>query len=244
MSNPKKMKRLKNKIFPLAAFAISFGFLEAIVVVYLRELYYPSGFSFPMKLIPHKIYFVEIVREVTTIIMLISAGSLAGKTRIQKFAYFLIAFALWDIFYYVALKLFLDWPQSLLTWDILFLIPIPWLGPVLAPVICSLGMIVFGLLILNFEENKINVKLNGREFGLTLTGIILILITFLWDYAYLILHNGFLSDFSGLMKNEKFLEISSQYVPHFYNWYLFSVGVVLISASMWSLYFRLLRKLS
>ncbi len=80
------MSRLKNKLIPLAAFAVAFGFLEAIVVVYLRGLYYPGGFSFPVKLIPHKIYFVEIIREITTIIMLIFAGVLAGRTRIQKFS--------------------------------------------------------------------------------------------------------------------------------------------------------------
>ncbi len=233
------MSRLKNKLIPLTAFAVAFGFLEAIVVVYLRELYYPGGFAFPMKLIPHKIYFVEIIREITTIIMLVSAGVLAGRTRIQKFSYFLIAFALWDIFYYVALKLFLDWPESFLTWDILFLIPVPWLGPVLAPVICSVGMILFALLILYFEEKGINVKLNGRELSLTLAGIFLILATFLWDYASLIIANGFLSGFFSLMNNKKFLDITSHYVPSFYNWYLFAVGVLLISVAMWGIFFRL-----
>jgi len=232
---------LPDKIVPLSAFAIAFGFLEAIVVVYLRELYYPGGFSFPMKLIPHKIYIVEIIREFTTIIMLVSAGMLAGKTRMQKFAYFLIAFAVWDIFYYVALKLFLDWPQSLLTWDILFLIPVPWLGPVLSPVLCSTGMIFYALIILYFEENGIKVKLNFRELVLTVTGIILILATYVWDYASMIIRGGFIRNFTGLMNDEKFLKLSSEYVPVFYNWYLFVAGVLLILPAMWSLYFRMKR---
>ncbi len=232
---------MPDKIVPLSAFAIAFGFLEAIVVVYLRELYYPGGFSFPMKLIPHKIYIVEIIREFTTIIMLVSAGMLAGKTRMQKFAYFLIAFAVWDIFYYVALKLFLDWPQSLLTWDILFLIPVPWLGPVLSPVLCSTGMIFYALIILYFEENGIKVKLNFRELVLTVTGIILILATYVWDYASMIIRGGFIRNFTGLMNDEKFLKLSSEYVPVFYNWYLFVAGVLLILPAMWSLYFRMKR---
>ncbi len=232
---------MPDKIVPLSAFAIAFGFLEAIVVVYLRELYYPGGFSFPMKLIPHKIYIVEIIREFTTIIMLVSAGMLAGKTRMQKFAYFLIAFAVWDIFYYVALKLFLDWPQSLLTWDILFLIPVPWLGPVLSPVLCSTGMIFYALIILYFEENGIKVKLNFRELVLTVTGIILILATYVLDYASMIIIGGFIRNFTGLMNDEKFLKLSSEYVPVFYNWYLFVAGVLLILPAMWSLYFRMKR---
>ncbi len=233
--------KLPVKFIPVSAFAIAFGFLEAIVVVYLRELYYPGGFSFPMKLIPHKIYFIEITREVTTIIMLTSAGILAGKTRMQKFAYFLIAFALWDIFYYIALKLFLDWPASFLTWDILFLIPLPWLGPVLSPVLCSLGMLIYAYLILHFEENGIRVKLNSRELILTITGIFLILATYLWDYVSLIFGHGFAGNFFGLMNDKRFLELTSQYIPEFYNWYLFSVGALLILISMWSLYFRLKR---
>ena len=36
-----------NNYFPLIIFAVSMGFLEAIVVVYIRELYYPDGFRFP-----------------------------------------------------------------------------------------------------------------------------------------------------------------------------------------------------
>lgn len=233
--------KLPVRLLPVSVFAIAFGFLEAVVVVYLRELYYPGGFSFPMKLIPHKIYFIEITREVTTIIMLASVGILAGKTRMQKFAYFLIAFALWDIFYYVALKLFLDWPESLLTWDILFLIPIPWLGPVLAPILCSTGMIIYASIILYFEEYGISVKHNARELLLTVTGIVLILATYIWDYASLMIGHGFIRNFFGLMNDRKFLELTSEYVPVFYNWYLFVVGVLLILASMWSLYFRLKR---
>lgn len=229
---------MPDKIVPLSAFAIAFGFLEAIVVVYLRELYYPGGFSFPMKLIPHKIYIVEIIREFTTIIMLVSAGMLAGKTRMQKFAYFLIAFAVWDIFYYVALKLFLDWPQSLLTWDILFLIPIPWLAPVLAPILCSIGILGYAFLILNLEWKGIGVKLNGREMILTVTGIIVILFTFMYDYLSLIIGGGYADNFSGLMNDEGFLKLTSEYVPDFYNWYLFGAGALLILSAMWSLYFR------
>ncbi|MBK6833902.1 MAG: hypothetical protein IPG89_06345 [Bacteroidetes bacterium] len=65
--------------------------------------------------------------------MLVGAGIIAGKTRLTRFAYFIIAFAIWDIFYYVFLYVLLQWPESLFTWDILFLVPVPWTGPVIAP---------------------------------------------------------------------------------------------------------------
>ena len=72
------------------------GFLETSVVVYLRELYYPKGFTFPLVIIPNKIAVVEFWREIATIVMLVGAGIIAGKTRLSRFAYFIIAFAIWD----------------------------------------------------------------------------------------------------------------------------------------------------
>ncbi len=80
--------------------------------------------------------------------MLASVGIAAERNNIQRFTYFIISFAVWDIFYYVFLKLFLNWPESLLTWNILFLIPVTWVGPVIAPVILSALMIVLGLMLL------------------------------------------------------------------------------------------------
>lgn len=133
---------ITRKLWIVLFFAIAMGFLEAIVVVYVRELYYPEGFRFPLKLIPPRIFSIELVRELTTLIMLAGIGLLAGKTKSGKFAWFLVNFGIWDITYYLALKIFLDWPESLHTWDILFLIPVTWIGPVLAPVICSVTMIL------------------------------------------------------------------------------------------------------
>ena len=122
----------------LGIFSVAMAFLEAIVVVYLRQLYYPQGFDFPLSPLAPKTIAMEWLREIATIIMLVAVGAIAGKNPLQKFASFLYSFAVWDIFYYVGLKLILDWPSSLLTWDILFLFPVRWIGPVLAPVICSL----------------------------------------------------------------------------------------------------------
>lgn len=90
----------KKTLIWISLFAIAMGFLETSVVVYLRELYYPRGFKFPLVIIPNKIAVVEFWREIATIVMLVGAGIIAGKTRLSRFAYFIIAFAIWDIFYY------------------------------------------------------------------------------------------------------------------------------------------------
>ncbi len=92
----------------LGTFSIAMGALEAIVVVYLREIYYPQGFEFPLILLSPKIFFVECLRELSTIVMLIMVGVIAGKNSLQRFSYFLFAFAVWDIFYYVWLKVLLN----------------------------------------------------------------------------------------------------------------------------------------
>ena len=110
-------------IFWVSVFGIAFGLVESAVVVYIREMYYPEGFNFPLKAISSRVITTELWREAATILMLIAIGVLAGKNAVQRFAYFLISFAVWDIFYYVFLKLFISWPESFLTWDILFLIP-------------------------------------------------------------------------------------------------------------------------
>jgi hypothetical protein len=155
----------KKTLLWISLFAIAMGFLETSVVVYLRELYYPEGFTFPLVIIPNKIAVVEFWREIATIIMLVGAGIIAGKTRLTRFAYFIIAFAIWDIFYYVFLYVLLQWPESLFTWDILFLVPVPWTGPVIAPCLVSLGMILFGLIIIYFTERQIKIHIKKNKLG-------------------------------------------------------------------------------
>ena len=152
-----------------AIFSISTGFVEAAVVVYLRRIYYPEGFSFPLKPLIDNLIGVEVLREAATIFMLLSAAALAGKKIWERFAYFLFCFGVWDIFYYVWLKVLLDWPSTIFDWDILFLMPMPWIGPVIAPVTISMLMILFGLFtIYSFYK--------GYDFGPTLISRILTLI--------------------------------------------------------------------
>jgi hypothetical protein len=114
------------------------GYMESSVVVYLRAIMYPDGFGFPLAPFDSHLAVTEIFREVATIIMLLGAGIIAGKTFPERFAWFIYCFAIWDIFYYVFLKALLGWPESFMTWDILFLIPATWVGPVISPIIVSL----------------------------------------------------------------------------------------------------------
>jgi hypothetical protein len=133
-----------HRILLVSLFAIAFAFVESTIVVYLRALYYPEGLTFPLTMINPKHLVVELMREMATIIMLIAVGVIAGGKRWEKFGYALVAFGLWDIFYYVWLKVTLNWPRTLMDWDVLFLIPVPWLGPVIAPVVLALFFVVSG----------------------------------------------------------------------------------------------------
>ncbi|MEW5798198.1 MAG: hypothetical protein AB1728_04240 [Bacteroidota bacterium] len=147
-------KKNKNRFLVLFAFAAAFAFVESSVVVYLRALYYPDGFYFPLKVIQPDHLFVELAREAATIIMLVAAGMIAGEHRWERFSYFIFVFGVWDIFYYVWLKVILDWPRSLFDWDILFLIPMPWIGPVIVPVLISFFFIAASILIVMKERGS------------------------------------------------------------------------------------------
>jgi len=124
-------------ILNATAYAVAMAYLESAIVVYLRRLYYPQSFNFPLVLIDIPTLLIEVGREAATIVMLATVSMAAGRTRVGKLAYFLYLFGTWDIFYYVWLKVFLDWPASLVTWDVLFLIPVPWVAQVWYPLLVS-----------------------------------------------------------------------------------------------------------
>ena len=132
----------------LALFGVAFGYLEAAVVVYLRELYYPDGFAFPLALPMTRVLNVELGRELATLIMLGSIAHLSGHGFWQRFGVFCFLFGVWDIVYYVVLWGVLDWPESLFTWDILFLLPLVWAGPVITAVLVALSLILAGVMLL------------------------------------------------------------------------------------------------
>ena len=218
--------------YALGIFAIAMGALEAIVVVYLRQVYYPEGFDFPLTFLSSQMLAIEWIREVATIVMLVCIGIIAGRNWLQRLACFLYCFAIWDIFYYIWLKLLIDWPASFLTWDILFLIPVPWIGPVLAPVISSLTMILMAGIIINAQHRSETFSIRSLEWSLIFLGALIILGTFIWDYARLIIRDGFLSRFWTLADDQQFQKIIADFQPTHYSWVGFIIGELCILGAL------------
>lgn len=236
----KEIKKESIKKFILIGiFAIAMAFVETTVVLYLRKLYYAGGFSFPLTSnIPTSVVVIEWVREACTLIMLLAIAFISAKKVYQKFAYFIFAFAIWDIFYYIWLKVLLDWPASLLTWDVLFLIPLPWASPVIAPIIVSFTMIFLSLTIV-FSHIK---KIKFNEWFLMASGAVLVFGSFVWNYSILILKNSFyikiskLSSISDLSKvitvSPELPKIIYEHIPVTFNWVMFFLGELLAVAAI------------
>lgn len=171
--------QMSKRLTIVVIFSIGLAFIEAVVVVYLRAIFYPQGFVFPLvgfMTDNHWLKFlrIETYREVATLVVLFSSSWLFGKNFRTRLAYFLTIFAIWDIFYYLWLKVLLDWPSSIMEWDVLFLIPVPWVAPVLAPVILSVTMLMGAMLIL-YRESRGQALQTSRvaKYGFTLVGLIL-----------------------------------------------------------------------
>ena len=152
--------------------------VEAAVVIYLRQLLHVEGSNITLSGIPRGIFTVEIVREFTTLVMLISVGVLAGSRPMGRFGSFIIAFGVWDIFYYFFLSIFHGWPRSFLDWDLLFLIPVPWMAPVLAPVLVSCGLIFSGYWLLIREQQKKRIVVSLSDWIIEAVATVLILYSF------------------------------------------------------------------
>jgi hypothetical protein len=175
------MNGITKKILWLMVFGVAMGYLEAAVVVYLRAIYYPEGFSFPLKAMNDYKIIVELFREISTILMLLAVAVLAGRKAWERFAHFIIIFGVWDIIYYIGLKATLDWPSSILDWDILFLIPLPWIGPVIAPVLISILFIISGVCISWLINRGYEFRTTKLSHILVLIGVALILYSFMHD---------------------------------------------------------------
>jgi hypothetical protein len=137
------------------AFAAAFGFLEAVVVVYLRAAVgllpgYQGTLSDVIRMsgqyyvqsqaitqFPKSLLTLEVLREAATMIMLFTVALLGSANSRARAAVFLWTFAIWDIVYYAALWATVRWPLSLKDPDVLFLIPSPWLSPVWFPLLVN-----------------------------------------------------------------------------------------------------------
>jgi hypothetical protein len=200
-------------------------------VVYLRELYFPGGFRFPLRFIPEQTLRMEILRELVTIVMLASLAAIAARQFVRRFAVFLFTFGVWDLFYYVFLKVLLDWPLSFFTWDVLFLIPLAWLAPVLAPLICALTMIGLAVLLIALDRRYSRVRIGRTAWLLMTGGAGIIFFAFIRDYATIVIKGGFVADLAGPAGNTAFQTAVASFVPAHFEWLLFSVGEALILLS-------------
>lgn len=204
-------KDLTRTIVWVTLFSIAMGFLEAAVVIYLRELYYPGGFVFPLTLMSNTNAVVELGREVATIIMLLGIGMLAGRNANQRLAYFVMSFAIWDIFYYVFLWLVLDWPQSIMEWDILFLVPVLWVGPVITPLIITITMLLLSTVLL-----KSDVRLSKMEWTLLVIGSLVVILSWTLEFQQ------YSSSVGDPMK------AVLTYVPQKFPWIIFILGEIIL----------------
>ena len=223
----------------ITVFAISMGIFEGAVVVYLREIYYPAGFDFPLTPIDNHIAITELFRELASLFMLLSVGILAGKNLSQRFAWFIYSFAVWDIVYYILLWLILGWPESLMTWDILFLLPVTWTGPVITPVIISLLMIVLALLIYYFNKKSGNkTVITKKEWIYLATGAFVIFVSFIWDYCKFLLSNISSLELKNKSFSDKLFDLSVQYIPYKFPWVIFLAGISVLLFSFYLFYRR------
>lgn len=211
----------------LTLFSIAMGFLETAVVVYMRKLYYPDGFKFPLVPISPDIAATEFSREAATLIMLLGVGILAGKNAPQRFVFFLYAFAIWDIFYYVFLYVILGWPSSLFTWDILFIIPVPWIGPVICPCLVSLTMIALTISTIHWQLKGKSGKLSKFEKLIFVGGCFVVIVSFVWDYLMFAANHSGKSSFS-LSHNKELFSEGAGYVPQEFSWLMFWCGEIML----------------
>ena len=209
--------RARTRWLLVVVFAIGMAWVEAATVYYLRVMVdrldpYQAN-PLPMSGILEQ---VELAREAATLVMLLTIGMLAGRTARTRLGYTAIAFGVWDVSYYVFLKVICDWPKSLFDWDVLFLLPLPWWGPVLAPVCIALLMIVWGTLV-----SQRAVRGPARSVASTLCwrlnwiGIGLALCVFMADSLRTV-HEG--------------MEATRTVLPTAFNWSVFVVALALMAA--------------
>lgn len=205
------------RLWALGAFAVAMAYLESAVVVHLRTIFYPGGFRFPLVEVDSATALIELGREAATLVMLAAVARISGRCGWGRFACFAFLFGFWDIWYYVWLKVFVSWPASLFTWDVLFLIPIPWVGPVLAPVLVSVLLVVGSIRAMVLIDRGARILVDRWDWACASTGALVVLYTFLAQAADLLADRGL----AGL----------GDWVPTDYDWAAFGLGLGLMAAA-------------
>ncbi len=212
------MRDFLRRLGIILAYAIAMAWVESAVVVYLRVL---VGRVDPYQVDPLPLSvglgWIEMGREAATLVMLWAVGWLAGRTWRGRAGYSLIAFGTWDIFYYIFLVPMSGWPGSLLDWDVLFLLPLPWWGPVLAPVLISFLLIVGGVLAALGEQAREPAWPHSWAWIANVAGVGLALYTFM-EAAIQALPDG--------------AEAVRQALPAAFDWPLFGLALALLAVPL------------
>jgi hypothetical protein len=195
----------------VAGFAVAMAYLESAVVVYLQRA---LGIT-PDQLFPlggpdmvGDLAAIEAGREGATMVMLATVGILAGRRWLDRLAWVAVAFGIWDIGYYFWLWVFLGWPHGPGTWDVLFLIPVPWTGPVWAPIAVSAALIGFGLAAVRIGQDGAPLRVRRLDLALGLVGGVVVVVSFTMDAG----------------------RIKSGGLPGWYPWPVFWAGMALAAA--------------
>jgi len=223
----------------MTVFFAAMAYLESAVVVYLRALYYPKGFDFPLVPMDVSIVDTEVFRELATLIMLLAPAALVTRSALERFAWFCFGFGIWDLFYYIWLKVLLDWPSSLASRDLLFLIPLPWVGPVWAPCVVSVGLILLAVTILYGRSKNAAGSVDLPTWGLWITGAVLIVVSFTLDPILSLLGaNGPLDGMSITEARADAVTNGREYIPEEFPWAWFVLGAAIAFLGMVRHFFK------
>jgi len=215
------IRQIEGPLRPLAAisvYSVAMAYLESSVVIYLRRIAFGNPAQvFPLRYAEPGLGGIELIREVATIIMLLAVGYLAGKNLLQKGAYFIYSFAIWDLFYYLFLAMLVGWPTSLFDFDVLFLIPVVWISPVLCPILISLLLVSASLVVIFIADRSAHLRVGSFNLIAFVFGALVDFYSFTEQIFRILLTQGS----KGLIG----------FTPVSFDWLLFTLGFLLMSYS-------------
>lgn len=172
---------LSRRLKWVALFALAMAYVEAAAVVYLRRILGVEDLLRDMAPFDPLVARVELGRELATLVMLAAVGWAVGRSWQARLALAAFAFGLWDIFYYFWLKVMLGWPATLLEMDVLFLIPLPWWGPVLSPVLIAILAAAGGAWAVVLDDRGAAIRPGVLQWSLFTGGALAALAAFMAD---------------------------------------------------------------
>ncbi len=219
-------RELRIRLVTASVFFLAMALLESAVVIYIRALYYPAGFHFPLVPMDATLVVTEVCREAATIVMLWTVAAMLASRALERFAWFCIGFGIWDLGYYAWLKVLIDWPATISDTDLLFLLPLPWVGPVWAPCFISIGLIVVGLIIIRAKARDATWKIGASIWWLLGLSVLGFLVSFMMDpFTQGIRTGSFIR--SAHSQSLSMSTVIDKYVPGPFNWGWFLFGSVL-----------------